>query len=231
MARISTYIFDSDVTKNDYVIGSDYASKRTRNYKLEDLSRFFGSQQPTLGDKFVYEYDQTSPIDALRQAKGSLSNKSQLNTLFSGVQSIYLNKLNDISVDVTSFFESIREDGVLRVHNGFRTTDYGIYRVQSVNPMANGVLEIVVDLLQSNGSITDGESLVFSSSFTLKDKTLTTPELNGSVWNIQHNLNKYPSVTIVDTANTVIYAEITYSDLNNLTITFSSSVTGRAHLN
>lgn len=50
-------------------------------------------------------------------------------------------------------------------------------------------------------------------------------------WNITHPLNKYPSVSIVDSANTIVYGEVTYLSLNNIKINFSSAVSGRAFLN
>ena len=52
-----------------------------------------------------------------------------------------------------------------------------------------------------------------------------------SVWVINHNLNKFPSVTVVDTAGSIILGEITYTDKNNLTLTFSAAFKGTAYLN
>lgn len=52
-----------------------------------------------------------------------------------------------------------------------------------------------------------------------------------AVWNIAHNLNKYPSVSVVDSGNNVIYGDITYIDKNNLQIKFSAASGGKAYLN
>lgn len=52
-----------------------------------------------------------------------------------------------------------------------------------------------------------------------------------SVWEIQHNLNKYPSVSVVDSAGNEIIAEVRYSDLDNITITMTGAFKGRALLN
>lgn len=52
-----------------------------------------------------------------------------------------------------------------------------------------------------------------------------------ATWTIQHNLGKYPSVTVVDSANTVVIGEVQYVDLNNITITFSAAFSGKAYLN
>jgi hypothetical protein len=52
-----------------------------------------------------------------------------------------------------------------------------------------------------------------------------------STWVIQHNLGKYPSVTIVDSAGNVQIGDVEYIDTNNLTVSFTGSFGGRAYLN
>lgn len=230
MARISTYQFDQQVTKDDFVIGSDAVTKITRNYKLQDLADFFGTLQAVLGDKFSYIYDQTTDYTSLEKQRISFSNRSQLNTQFSGITELYLHKLNDLDVDVTSYFQSLLNEGLLKLSNGSRTTDYGVYRVQGVEELQNSVLKISVDLLTSNGTITDDQTVVISSSVAV-DRHYRTGVMDGDIWQIEHNLGKFPSITVVDTAKNVIYADVTYNDLNNVTITFASSVTGYAYFN
>lgn len=52
-----------------------------------------------------------------------------------------------------------------------------------------------------------------------------------STWNVNHNLYKFPSVMIVDSAGTVIQGEIQHIDTNNLIITFTSEFSGKAFIN
>jgi hypothetical protein len=52
-----------------------------------------------------------------------------------------------------------------------------------------------------------------------------------AVWNVSHNLNKYPSVTIIDTSGNEMEGEIEYTDNNNLVLTFSAPFSGVAFLN
>jgi len=52
-----------------------------------------------------------------------------------------------------------------------------------------------------------------------------------STWNIQHNLGKFPSITVIDTAGTVVTGQYTYIDNNNVTLTFSAGFAGKAYLN
>lgn len=51
------------------------------------------------------------------------------------------------------------------------------------------------------------------------------------IWTIQHNLNKYASVTIVDSSDTIVYGEVEYLTKNTVKITFSAEFSGRAYLN
>ena len=50
-------------------------------------------------------------------------------------------------------------------------------------------------------------------------------------WVIQHNLNKLPSVTLVDSAGTVFQAVVLYNNLNSCTILLNGTTTGKAYLN
>ena len=50
-------------------------------------------------------------------------------------------------------------------------------------------------------------------------------------WIIVHRLEKNPSVTVVDSAGTIITGEVTYIDENTLKIDFQAAFSGKAYLN
>jgi hypothetical protein len=52
-----------------------------------------------------------------------------------------------------------------------------------------------------------------------------------STWTVNHNLGKYPAVTVVDSAGDHVLANINYPDTATVIITFSSSNAGKAFLN
>ena len=56
----------------------------------------------------------------------------------------------------------------------------------------------------------------------------STPD---SVWEITHDLDKYPSVTVVDSAGSVVIGDITYTSKSALKVTFSAAFSGKAYLN
>ena len=72
---------------------------------------------------------------------------------------------------------------------------------------------------------------------SLGDKTFVyKQQIAASEWVITHSLNKYPSVTVVDTASTVVYGDVEYVSKNELKITFKegnqlTAFSGEAYLN
>lgn len=83
-----------------------------------------------------------------------------------------------------------------------------------------------------NGVILEGNKTSSELGLTGDDKnfiyTKGTPD---KIWDITHNLGKYPSVTIVDSAGSVVVGDITYVSENNLKVTFSAAFGGTAYLN
>lgn len=64
-----------------------------------------------------------------------------------------------------------------------------------------------------------GSGLVFSQVAPLQ------------IWNINHNLNRFPSVTLIDTAGDEIITDYIYIDSNNIQVIFSAATAGKAYLN
>ncbi len=52
-----------------------------------------------------------------------------------------------------------------------------------------------------------------------------------AVWDIAHGLNKYPSVTVIDSAGSECMGELKYLSVNALRLTFSAAFGGVAYLN
>jgi hypothetical protein len=65
-----------------------------------------------------------------------------------------------------------------------------------------------------------------------EDKTfIFTQAVAATTWNVQHNLGKFPSITVIDTGDTVVTGEYTYTDNNNVILNFSAGFAGKAYLN
>jgi hypothetical protein len=52
-----------------------------------------------------------------------------------------------------------------------------------------------------------------------------------TIWNVNHALLKFPSVTVVDSAGTTVIGEVQLIDINNVRLIFSASFSGKAYFN
>jgi hypothetical protein len=57
-----------------------------------------------------------------------------------------------------------------------------------------------------------------------------TQSAASSSWTITHNLKFKPNVTVFDSAGTMVEGSITHTTINSLTIAFSATISGTAHL-
>jgi len=51
-----------------------------------------------------------------------------------------------------------------------------------------------------------------------------------STWTVVHNLNFFPNVTVFDSADTQVEGNVVHTNETTLAITFSSAISGKAHL-
>lgn len=91
----------------------------------------------------------------------------------------------------------------------------------------NGEGQSIV-LVQKPAATVSVKGLVGGSADAYYVHTQALPE---SVWTITHTLNKRPSVTVVDSTDTVVYGDINYLSDSQLTITFVGAFSGKAYLN
>jgi hypothetical protein len=51
-----------------------------------------------------------------------------------------------------------------------------------------------------------------------------------STWFVPHNLGFYPNITVQDSGGSIVEGEVSYTNSNELTITFSAAFSGNAYL-
>jgi hypothetical protein len=103
-------------------------------------------------------------------------------------------------------------------------------------PLKQGPLdskdEIIISDAESNDPRfkTKNTNLKAISSFNNVNFDFTQG-VPSATWIIQHDLNKYPSATVVDSGKNVNIGDITYDSKNQITIRFSAPFSGEAYLN
>jgi hypothetical protein len=50
-------------------------------------------------------------------------------------------------------------------------------------------------------------------------------------WVVNHNLNKKPSVTVVDSMDNIVHGEVEYLNNNSVSLTFAGAFSGKAYFN
>lgn len=64
-----------------------------------------------------------------------------------------------------------------------------------------------------------------------RDYYLHEQQTAASTWTITHNLGKFASINIVDTANEEVLGDVLYNSINQITVTFSAPISGKAFIN
>lgn len=79
----------------------------------------------------------------------------------------------------------------------------------------------------------DGNSSYFLPFGEVKvNNTYTHSQTTSSTtWDITHNMNKYPHISIFDDTNDLVFGNIEYISLNEVRITFSKTIKGMCYLN
>lgn len=73
----------------------------------------------------------------------------------------------------------------------------------------------------------DGGSVTVSYT----DTYVHTQGSPSASWFIVHNMNKFPSATVVDSGGNIVEGDVIYNTLNSLTINFSGGFSGKAYFN
>lgn len=91
----------------------------------------------------------------------------------------------------------------------------------------------------TQGGLTAAEQEILDDAQTSVPPTDATGDLHfvhtqiaaSTVWTINHNLGKRPSVMVVDSGDNEVVGDVHYVDANNLTISFTTAFGGKAFLN
>ena len=90
-------------------------------------------------------------------------------------------------------------------------------------------MAIRIPLIQVNGQLKElpvGDK-ISTEVIQNFEFTQATPETE---WIIEHNLDKFPAITILKDDGVQIYGGVFYNSLNTVTLSFSQPITGKAFL-
>ena len=236
MAQISSYPYDAVVQDQDAWIGTDAHNRQTKQYTASAVATYLNIKgKVSIGAQMPYKFYST-----VTAGGGSVSLAGGGGGIpFANVTSLRISNQDLSGEETVKFFEYLVNSDIMIGQMG-AVSIFGHFKVSTytVDPNDAQYYIIALNHIGSNGSlVNDYYYDIFN--FTLasaSDKTFVfTQGVPSTTWTIQHNLGKFPSVGVVDTASVangqLYYGDVKYIDSNNLTVTFASQFSGKAYLN
>jgi len=245
MARLSTYKPDLDVTKDDKVLGTD-SGGGTKNYRLEDISKFFkNTNSAGIAAQFVWQYKTLSPF-----LNGSMRTTG---TTFANLSSAKVNKYTYGEINSSENLLAILSGKEVIVVDVDNQNNFGVYTAGT--PTQDGstdFYDISLSAVQnSNGSLVNEKfysmiaygggadktvSLTFQPSDFAGYPTPSTETINGSSMKYidwEHNLGKYPSITVTEAFVTsgVGFVPVKYISASTVRVYFTGTTNGTIYAN
>ena len=234
MARISTYPIDTIVTAKDKWIGTDSAGIITKNFSAEDVAAYLNSSGVLESTSSRFKFKRTT-----QKTTGSfvLEIDAGATVLFSAVTDIIISK-KDLADRIVSPMYTPLVGSVILIQSATNPSTFGVFKwtSSSINPLDSDFYDVSLSHYGGYGSLEDEEdyliSLLTYDIDSVSDKhfvfTQATPSTS---WSVNHGLDKFPSVTVVDSAGTQVQGQVDYTDTNNLTISFENQFSGKAYIN
>lgn len=244
MARISTYELDTTVQTTDKFLGSN-ADGTVKNFKVADISKYLRSTNSAgVGGQLAFLYHDNTFNNLGSRQPGTITLESGGNSVvaFSGLTAIKISKFaNQTSNSSVNLINTFLNTNII-IADTEDQDQFGVYSVTAIvqDSSETNFYDLSLTLVGSlsNGNLNNLQSYSISV-FTAGDKNLLHTQSSASnSWTVNHNMGKYPSVSIVEcdpsaneTDGDLVIGEVTYNSVNQLTIKFAAAISGVAYIN
>ena len=228
MARISSYVFDANVTDNDAWIGTEASNRQTKQFTAAAVAKYLNIKgKISISAQMIFKLEGTAvPAagDFVGPADGSAISSATTMDL----------SITDVSGANTIAFLTYLVGNNILISEQNDINNFGHFTIDSYVQKTPDVYTLTLTSLTGNGNF-DTDKFYDFAVFTLSSQGaptfIFTQGVPATTWNIQHNLGKFPSVSVINNNNIVINGEVTYIDNNNVQLNFSAGFTGKAYLN
>ena len=228
MARISSYVFDANVTDNDAWIGTEASNRQTKQFTAAAVAKYLNIKgKISISAQMIFKLvDLAAPAagDFIGPADGSLISAATTMDL----------SITDVSGANTVAFLTYLVGNNILISEQNDINNFGHFTIDSYTQKTPSVYTLTLTSLKGNGNFDEDKFYDFAV-FTLSSQGaptfVFTQGVPATTWNIQHNLGKFPSVSVVNNNDLLMNGEITYIDNNNITCNFSAAFAGKAYLN
>ena len=227
MARISSYPYDITVQDTDAWVGSDSVNRSTKQYTAEAVARYLNIKgKISISAQMVFKFAVANP------GAGDFSGPADSSAM-TGVTTMQLSTADVSGQDVIAFMTYLVGSNIL-ISEQNNISTFGHFLIDSYTVSTAGFYTLNLTNIGGNGNLTDllyYDFAVFQLSSQGAPTFVFTQTVAATVWNVNHNLGKFPSISVVDTANTVVTGQYEYTDNNNVILKFSAGFAGKAYLN
>lgn len=231
MARISSYPKDTTIQDQDAWVGTAFPNRQTKNFLAVDVAKYLNIKgKISISAQMSYKFE-ADPNEA------TTGNFYGINdgTAFSAVTSLNIHFMDLSGQNVVDFLTYLIGSEIL-ISEQNNISEFGHYEITAYTDNGDDFYTLDLSYIGGSGVLIDQTyydvaNFVLASAdqadkhFTFNQATPANP------WNVQHNLNKFPSVTVALPSGQVGQADVTYIDENNLTITFTGDESGKAYMN
>ena len=232
MALISSYPSYTPVNDLDRWIGTNSTNGSTRNFTAQQIADYLNLRAKIMiGGQMTYKFTINNQANAtigdMFFAAGGGNG-----TLFQNITTFRISTTDKSDEIVTQFFQYLIGSNIL-IGEGDAISNFGHYTLDTLTLAQPGFYDVGVTFLGGNGSLTTDQlyTIIQFDTDGTGDKTEIINFNNTAVVNVVHTLNKFPSVTVVTTANDIIYGEVQYLTTSTLTLTFTNAQSGNIYLN
>ena len=226
MSRIISYPYDTNVQDKDAWIGSEASTTRTKQYTAEAVADYLNIKgKISVVAQMVFKFIIGT------EGPGDFYGPSN-NTPFTSIDTMQLSIVDVSGQNVVAFMEYLVGNNIIISEQNSIST-FGHYTIDSYT-FDGDFYRLNITNIGGNGNLTKDlfyDFAVFTLSSDGSPTFTFTQAQPSATWNIEHNLNKFPSVSVVNNNDIIMYGDTEYIDNNNLTITFSGGFSGKAYLN
>ena len=228
MARISSYPRDLEVNDNDAWIGTESSNRLTRNFTAKAVADYLNIKgKISISGQMVFKFTEDAP-----PLVGAFSGPADGSAL-TAITTMQISGIDSSGQNTVAFMQYLVDNDIL-ISEQNNIDEFGHFKITGYT--LNGtVYTLNLTNIGGNGNLDLNKYYDFAT-FTISsgvgDKNFVFNQAVASAtWTVQHNLNKFPSCTMVLSTGQQGYGDVTFIDENNLTITFAGAESGKAYIN
>lgn len=231
MPIISSYKLNNTPEPSDILIGTDVSNGQTKNFNVQSLSNeAINNYLKQISWQFIAQDPDPDP-----RPEGTISfqNYGGAGTAWSAITSLYINTNMVTALNSLPYLQRLVNLNVI-INDRRDISRYGVYTLNSLTQVdSSSVYEMDLTFILGNSVLTALQyySIQIDSVENADKHFEFTQGTPSTQWDIVHNLSKFPSISVVDTAGTTVIGSYDYINADRVTLNFSTPFAGKAFLN